>query len=68
MADARVLCQLINAYIYKIGIMKIKSYRLRLVAIVLLIMPFNILGILLARVLPKNADLYLDNVLTARKK
>ena len=68
MADTRVLCQLINAYIYKISIMKIKSYRLRLLAILFLIAPFNILGILLVRVLPRNNDLYLDNILTARKK
>ncbi len=68
MADARVLCQLINAYIYKISIMKIKSYRLRLIATVFLIAPFNILGAILARILPKNTDLYLDNVITARKK
>jgi SAM-dependent methyltransferase len=64
-ADARVIFQLINEYIYK------KTYvenpALRQVVNTLLISPFTILGIVISAVLPSNEDLYLDNIVLARK-
>lgn len=68
MPDIRTLCQLINAFIYKIAIMGIKSYRRRLLATIVLASPGNILGTILARIVPENKDLYLDSVILARKK
>jgi len=64
--DVCVIFQLINAYIYK------KTVRqngwINLVLTVLLMAPFNILGELLHWMLPRNADLYLDNIVLARKE
>jgi hypothetical protein len=39
-----------------------------LVATLLLMTPFNILGELLHWLLPRNPDLYLDNIVLARKE
>ena len=63
--DIRVVFQILNAYIYKITITK-NTY-LNLIITLLLIAPFNILGELLSKLLPKNNDLYLDNVVLAKK-
>jgi len=64
--DVCVIFQLINAYIYK------KTVRqngwINLVLTVLLMAPFNVLGELLHWLLPRNADLYLDNIALARKE
>ncbi len=62
--DVRALFQLINSYIYKTTS---KYTWLNRMLTVLLISPCNILGELLYRVLPSNSDLYLDNVVLARK-
>lgn len=65
-ADVRVIFQLINAYLYK------KTYTprpyLNLACTMILMTPFNVLGSLLALVLPRNEDLYLDNVVLARRR
>lgn len=59
-----VIFQLIAAYIYKtIGT---NSLLKRLLG-KFLIMPFNIIGFLLSFILPKNDDLYLDNIILAKK-
>lgn len=66
MADIRIIFQLINAYLYKITV---TNKRLIDLLITIVIMsPFNILGELLALILPKNEDLYLDNIILLEKK
>lgn len=63
--DMRIIFQIIIMYIYKTAISSNKY--LNSIMILLLISPFNILGELLYRIFPKNKDLYLDNVILARK-
>lgn len=64
--DIRVIFQLINCYIQKKTATK-NSY-VNLLTTVFLMAPFNILGELLSKVLPKNDDLYLDNIVLAKKR
>ena len=61
-----VIFQLINAYIYKKLCTKNKI--IRFVVILCICSFFNILGSFLSLILPKNDDLYLDNVILAKKK
>lgn len=68
MNDIRTLCQLINGYLYKTFICDIRSYRLRLIVTVILVTPLNLLGAGVYGLFPKNNDLYLDNIILARKK
>jgi len=63
--DFRVIFQLINAYIHKKTVTK-NSY-LNLLFTVILISPFNIIGEIVSSILPKNDDLYLDNIVVAKK-
>jgi len=58
-----VIFQLINAYIYKILSLNIFT---KIIAL-LFIIPTTILGLLFSMILPKNDDLYLDNILLAKK-
>ena len=60
-----VIFQLINCYIYKKT--KTKSLYLNLLFSVLLMAPFNILGLIFSFILPTNNDLYLDNIILAQK-
>jgi SAM-dependent methyltransferase len=65
MADIRIIFQLINAYLYKKTITGNPYLNM---AITLAIMsPFNLLGELMGFILPSNTDLYLDNIVLARK-
>jgi len=64
--DIRIVFQLINAYIYKKTVTK-NAY-VNLMTTIVLMAPFNILGELLSKVLPKNDDLYLDSVVLAKKR
>jgi SAM-dependent methyltransferase len=66
MSDIRVIFQMINAYIYKKTITR--SARLNLLLTLILMAPFNLLGEFFAKILPGNNDLYLDNIVLARKK
>jgi len=63
--DIRVIFQMINAYIYKKT--NTRSTRLNLLFTLILMAPFNLLGEFFARILPGNNDLYLDNIVLARK-
>lgn len=63
--DYSVLVQLFNAYIYKITRQNIFIKNL---ALILVIAPVTISGILISKLLPKNNDLYLDNIVLAKKK
>jgi hypothetical protein len=57
--------QLLTGYIYKKTVTR--SPILNILLTLLLIAPFNLLGELLGIILPRNDDLYLDNVVLARK-
>jgi SAM-dependent methyltransferase len=63
--DVSILFQLFNTYLYK-KIMT-RSAVLNVLLTVILISPVNIVGRILSRMLPKNPDLYLDNIILARK-
>lgn len=65
MGDIRVLCQLVNAYLYKVTASK--SPYLNLLSTLLLMAPINLLGAAGRFVTPSNLDLYLDNVILAKK-
>lgn len=64
--DIRVVFQLLTGYIYKKTVTQ--SPFMNLLLTLLLIAPFNLLGELFGVILPKNEDLYLDNVVLARKE
>jgi SAM-dependent methyltransferase len=63
--DIRVVFQLLNDYIYKKTVTRNKY--LNLLITILCMAPFNILGELLSKILPQNEDLYLDNIILAKK-
>ena len=64
-ADGRTLVQLGAAYFYKV--VHTRHRILNLTAQLLLIAPINLLGGLVAWLLPANPDLFLDNIILARK-
>ena len=64
-ADVRALFQMINAYLYKITVSR--NPYVNLLATLVLMAPFNVVGTLLAWITPSNPDFYLDNVVLARK-
>ncbi len=59
-ADIRVLFQLVNAYLFKV--LWTRFPVLNLLVCIVIMAPFNILGALLHRLLPANADLCLDQL------
>lgn len=63
--DISVLFQLLNGYLYKKTFSGNKYINMMLMLV--LMTPLNIAGELLARVLPENGDLYLDNIVLAKK-
>lgn len=63
--DIRVVFQMITGYIYKKT--ATRSPYINILLTLLLIAPFNLLGELFGILLPNNEDLYLDNVILARK-
>jgi len=64
-ADVRALCQMINAYLYKVT--ESRSPYVNLLFALMLMAPFNVAGALLSRITPSNPDFYLDNVVLARR-
>jgi len=60
-----VIFQLLNDYIYKITVTKNGYFNL--IITLFLMAPVNIIGLLLSKLLPKNNDLYLDNIVLAKK-
>jgi SAM-dependent methyltransferase len=66
LADARVLFQLINAYLFKVT--QTRTQRFNHLIALLLMAPINLVGIVVGLVAPKNVDFYLDNVVVARKR
>jgi SAM-dependent methyltransferase len=65
MNDIRVIFQMMNAYTYKKTING--NFYLNIIITLILMAPFNLLGEILGWILPCNNDLYLDNVVLARK-
>ncbi len=65
LADARVLFQLAAAYVFKTTHSR-HAWMNRLVQL-LVIAPINLAGVMLGPVLPRNPDLYLDNLVLARR-
>lgn len=63
--DIRVLFQLLNSYIYKKT--ETRSGVINLIVCALLMGPVNILGEVVSLVIPKNDEMYLDNIILARK-
>jgi SAM-dependent methyltransferase len=64
-ADASILFQLTNAYLYKITRSWPRLAKLFFTATVMALI--NILGVIVAKVLPGNPDLFLDHVVLAEK-
>lgn len=65
MDDVRVIFQMINAYLYKKTVTR--NGWVNLLTTLVLMAPFNLLGELAGLILPRNPDLYLDNIALARK-
>ena len=63
--DIRVIFQMLNAYIFKKTC--VRNPYLSLLLTLILIAPFNLAGTVLSWLTPSNEDLYLDNVVLARK-
>lgn len=59
--------QLLNVYIYKVVAVHIRNRYIKLMTVLLLTFPFNLVGLILSKILPKNNDFYLDNLILARK-
>jgi len=64
--DLKALFQLLNGYLYKITVTR--SAYANLLITLLLMAPFNLVGALLATIAPRNADLFLDNVVLAERR
>ena len=65
MNDIRVIFQSINMYLFKK--LAVRNKFLFAFSILFLMAPFNVLGEVLSWILPKNDDLYLDNIILAQK-
>jgi SAM-dependent methyltransferase len=64
-ADAGAICQLANAYLQKVC--GTRSALVNLLVCAVLMGPFNLLGLILGRLLPRNPDFYLDHAVLAEK-
>jgi SAM-dependent methyltransferase len=64
--DARIIFQLINAYLFRICITRYRS--INMLIFVFLMGPFNVLGLIFGKILPSNPDLFLDQFVLAKKK
>jgi SAM-dependent methyltransferase len=62
--NVSVIFQLINAYLYKI---LPKPLIVHVLVCATLMAPISYLGVLLSKILPENEDLYLDQIILARK-
>jgi len=66
--DIRFVFQITAAYIYKITGLKSENIFLRLFTILIFIAPLNIMGALLSKIFPASKDLYIDNIVLAKKR
>ena len=60
-----VIFQLLNDYIFKKTVTK--SRYLNLLFMLMLMAPINVLGLIFSKILPRNNDLYLDNIILTKK-
>ena len=60
-----VIFQLINDYIFKTTLSRNKY--INLISMLILMAPINIIGLFVSKVFPNNNDLYLDNIVLAKK-
>lgn len=65
-ADFRAIVQLTSGALYKVT--RTRHRLLNILAQLVLIAPVNLIGGLLALVLPRNEDFYLDNIVLARRR
>jgi SAM-dependent methyltransferase len=65
--DTRVIFQLINGYIFKKTIYLRSNPKANLVVSIFLNAWVNVLGLVFGFILPKNNDLYLDNIILVKK-
>lgn len=65
--DVRVIFQLINGYIYKKTVFLRQNPKLNIIVSFVFNAWINIIGLVLGFILPKNKDLYLDNVIVVKK-
>ncbi len=63
--DIRVVFQLVNVYLHKKTLTG--NPYVNMLTMILLMAPINIAGTIFGAALPRNNDLYLDNVVLARK-
>ena len=63
-ANVSVIFQLINAYLYKV---LPRPLIVHLMVCATVMAPISYLGVMLSKVLPDNADLYLDQIILAKK-
>ena len=64
-SDIRTIFQLFAGYIYKILSRKINT--LNILLTIIFIAPINITGVVFGILFPKSNDLYLDNIIVAKK-
>ncbi|MEP7056562.1 MAG: class I SAM-dependent methyltransferase [Caldimonas sp.] len=65
LADFSVIFQLVNAYLFKT--MRTRSTTLNLLVTAFVLGPVSLLGLALGAMLPKNPDLYLDQLVVAER-
>jgi SAM-dependent methyltransferase len=65
--DTRVIFQLINGYIFKKTIYLRSNPKVNLIVSIFLNAWVNVLGLIVGFILPKNDDLYLDNIILVKK-
>lgn len=63
--DASMLFQLLNAYCFKV--LRTRSAALNLLVVALVMAPLSALGWLAGRLLPRNPDLFLDQIVVAER-
>ncbi len=60
-----VIFQLLNDYVFKVT--RTKSFYFNMLITLIIMAPINIIGLVVSKILPKNEDLYLDNIILAKK-
>ncbi len=65
LADVSVIFQLLNAYLFKT--LRTRSTFFNMIVTSLIIGPVSLLGLVLGKLLPKNQDLYLDQLVIAER-
>ena len=64
--DASVIFQILNAYLYKV--LNPKYFFLKIAIRIFIFAPVSFIGVLAARILPDNQDMYLDQLVIAERE